>query len=81
MLGRAEHPDIEADYRRAWLLMALLEDYFALRHLWYLGPKRSFRWLEAHEPRVHAAFREALRPGADVDAIRRLVGVVAGPEP
>ena len=81
MLERAAHPDIEASYRRAWLLMALLEDYFVLRHLWYLGPKRSFRWLEANEPRVHAAFTAALRPGADLAAIERLVEMVAGPRP
>ena len=41
MLARAGKGDPEGDYRRHWLLMALLEDYFALRGRWYLGPKRS----------------------------------------
>jgi hypothetical protein len=81
MLERSAQADIEADYRRTWLLMALLEDYFALRHLWYLGPKRSFRWLAANEPRVHEAFEAALRPGAELAAVRRLVEIVAGPAP
>jgi hypothetical protein len=81
MLDRAAASDIEGDYRRTWLLMALLEDYFAIRHRWYLGPKRSFQWLAANEPQAHAAFREALRPEADLEAIRRLVEVVAGPPP
>ena len=81
MLERAAHPDIEANYRRAWLLQALLEDYFVLRHRWYLGPKRSFRWLEANEPRIYAAFTAALQPGADLAAIEPLVEMVAGPRP
>jgi hypothetical protein len=81
MLLRASHPDIEADYRRTWLLMMLLEDYFALRQRWYLGPKPSFAWLAANEPDAHAAFAAALKPGAGLEAIRRLVEVVAGPEP
>ena len=81
MLERSAHADIEADYRRTWLLMALLEDYFALRHLWYLGPKRSFRWLEAHQPQVHAAFKAALLADANPDAIQGLVETVAGPRP
>jgi predicted nucleotidyltransferase len=81
MLERAAHPDVEADYRRAWLLMMLLEDWFAVRHRWFLGPKRSLRWLQENEPRAHAAFAAALRPGADLETIRRLVEEVAGPAP
>lgn len=81
MLERAAHADVEASYRRAWLLTALLEDFFALRHQWYLGPKRSLQWLEANEPRVHEAFEAALRPGASLDEIRALVERVAGPPP
>jgi hypothetical protein len=30
---------------------------------------------------VHAAFQEALRPGAGLDVIRRLVEEVVGPQP
>ena len=81
MVDRSAHADIEADYRRAWLLMALLEDYFALRHAWYLGPKRSFQWLKANAAQVHAAFEVALRPDAGLDEIAVLVEAVAGPRP
>jgi polymorphic toxin system nucleotidyltransferase-like protein len=80
MLDRAAHPDPEAGYRRAWLLTALLEDYFHLRGLWFLGPGRSLAWLRAHDPASHAVFAEALRPDAELDAVRRLVEAVAGPE-
>ncbi len=76
MVGRARRGDLEGHYRRAWLLTALLEDYFLLRALWFPGPKHALAWLWAHAPDVHAAFDAALRPGADLDAVARLAGVV-----
>jgi predicted nucleotidyltransferase len=79
MVARARRGDLEGHYRRAWLLTALLEDYFLLRGLWYSGPKSALGWLEAHAPEVHAAFAAALHPGADLDAIERLALVVAEP--
>lgn len=65
--------DVEAHYRRAWLLMQSLEDYFALRRQWYLGPKESLHWLQTHAPEDHAAFAAALAPGADLATIGFLV--------
>lgn len=78
-LGRirnAEPDDVEAHYRRHWLLMDVLEFYFVLRRRHYLGPKESFRWLSENDVLAHRAFAEALAPGANVEAIERLVGVV-----
>lgn len=68
--------DIEAHYRRHWLLVDLLEFYFVLRRRHYLGSKDSFRWLEENDPITHRAFAEALAPGAGVAEIEGLVGVV-----
>jgi hypothetical protein len=62
MLARAEKGDVEGDHRRHWLLTNLLEDYFALRGLWYLGPKRSLAFLQAEQPKDFALFRRARRP-------------------
>lgn len=76
MLVRMQRGDAEGDYRRAWLLMDLLPDYFQLRGLWYRGPKKSFAWLADHDPAAHAAFLEALAPGAADESIRRLVDCV-----
>ena len=76
MLDRAREGDIEANYRRAWLLTALLEDYFQLRDQWYLGPKRSLIWLREHDSAAYAAFDAALRPGASLDQIAALIGHV-----
>jgi hypothetical protein len=74
--------DVEAHYRRAWLLMQILEDYFVLRGRRYRGPKESLMWLAAHAPADHAAFAAALAPGADLALIEALVGrVVAGMAP
>jgi predicted nucleotidyltransferase len=79
MLDRAAKSDCEGDFRRAWLLSALLEDYFHLRHAWYLGPKKSLAYLRSNAPEAYAAFEEALRPGASLEVVGRVVGAVAGP--
>jgi hypothetical protein len=78
MNARLKRGDLEGNYRRAWLLTALLEDYFHLRGHWFEGPKRSFLWLAEHDPAAHAAFERALAPGAPASAIEALVTIVAG---
>jgi predicted nucleotidyltransferase len=78
MIDRARDGDIEANYRRVWLLTSLLEDYFNFRHQWYLGPKQSFAWLKTHDPATHEAFQAALEPGASLDLIAALVERVTG---
>src|ERR1700712_4041826 len=64
MLARIKHGDAEGDYRRAMLLYVLLEDYFALRGLWYEGPKAALAWLRANAPKTSAFFEAALKPNA-----------------
>jgi len=73
MLARAEKGDTEGDYRRHWLLMTLLEDYFAFREEWYLGPKRSLTCLERERPAHFALFRKALKPSASLEEIRAVI--------
>ena len=65
--------DVEGNYRRVWLLYALLEDYFLLRGLWYEGPQLGLAWLRTHDPPTFAAYGEALLPGAGLEAIESLV--------
>lgn len=79
MLDRARLADAEGNYRRAWLLTALLEDHFHLRGLWYEGSKKSLVFLAESEPDVYARFEAALLPGASLDTIAGLVEIVAGP--
>jgi hypothetical protein len=78
MLARIARGDIEGDYRRAWLLTALLQDYFELRGLWFAGPKEGLAWLAANDAGAYAAVEAALKPGAGVAAIARAVGAVVG---
>jgi hypothetical protein len=78
MLERAGRGDVEGDFRRAWLLTALLEDYFHTRGLWYLGPKSALGHLRAHAPEVHAAFECALRPGSTLETIAIAVSLAVG---
>lgn len=82
MALRMRRGDIEGDFRRAWLLTALLEDYFALRGMWYRGPKKSFQWLLESDAATHRAFESALKPNASFDAIDDVVElVIATPVP
>ncbi len=81
MLARLQRGDAEGHYRRHWLLMQLLEDYFALRQQWYPGPKKSLLRLQREDPAAYTAFEAALHPAADVAALRRLVQLVAGDPP
>ncbi len=76
MLKRISQGDIEANYRRVWLLFSLLEDYFAIRQKWYLGSKASWQWLESYDSQAYIAFANALQPGATLTEIEYLVGTV-----
>jgi hypothetical protein len=82
MVLRMRRSDIEGNFRRAWLLTALLEDYFRLRGMWYQGPKKAFQWLLASDSETYRAFDNALKPDASFDSIDRVVErVVGGGEP
>lgn len=84
MLGRVRRGgelDIEAQFRRVWLLVDLLELYFVFRNKHFLGPKQSFLYLEEHDPVAHKAFRAALAPDAGMasfSALETLVSIVLG---
>jgi hypothetical protein len=78
MLARVRLGDIEAQYRRHWLLYQLLEDYFALRGQWYRGPKRALAALQLDAPAAFTAFERALAPDASLDELEALVDQVVG---
>jgi uncharacterized protein len=73
MLKRAKQEDVEGNFRRHWLLHDLLECYFKLRDLWYLGPTESFKWLKSNDPVVFDAFDRALKPHANFESIELLI--------
>jgi hypothetical protein len=76
MLDRARLCDPEGNFRRVWLLTALLEDYFLFQNRWYEGPKAAFKWLRENQPEASAQFERALDPGADLSAISDLIDIV-----
>lgn len=76
MVARMRRADADGNYRRAWLLYQLLEDYFHPRRQWYQGPKRSLALLQRTEPKVYAKFVAALEPDASPEAIQELAAAV-----
>jgi hypothetical protein len=80
MLIRAEKCDPEGDYRRHWLLMSLLEDYFMLRGQWYPGARRSLALLHRDRPEAFAILRKAFGPSASIEDVRAAVAIVIGTE-
>jgi len=81
MLDRLGRGDVEAHYRRAWLLTSQLENHFAFQGVWYLGSKAAFQHLRTANPRLFARFEAALAPGANLEAVEALVEAVNGPRP
>jgi predicted nucleotidyltransferase len=82
MLDRIRRSDgVGAAYHRMALAVQALEDYFALRGLWFRGSKVAFPWLLTHDEGAHQAFEAATQPGADHAALAALVGAVYGPLP
>ena len=70
--------DVEGDYRRMYLLVRALEDYFGLRNIWYRGEKEAFAWLRQHDAQAYALFERAGAAGAPVQAVVELVQAVYG---
>lgn len=56
MINRAKKADIEGNYRKTWLANDLLEIYFNVRNIWYLGSKKSFVWLKTNDPFTYDLF-------------------------
>jgi hypothetical protein len=83
MALRARRGDVEGDYRRVWLLTALLEDYFVTRGRWFEGPKKALADLRLREPALFEAFGSALKIGAGLDSLDRVVALATDrrPEP
>ncbi|KEQ15611.1 hypothetical protein GZ77_03160 [Endozoicomonas montiporae] len=50
---------VHHNYRRTWLQYELLNRYFSLRTLWFLGPKQSLKWLEANDRNAFNLFNKA----------------------
>ncbi|MDW9178606.1 nucleotidyltransferase domain-containing protein [Legionella pneumophila] len=76
MLMRAKISDVDGNYRRVWLLHTLIEDYFAFRHMRYLGPKKSFEYLREHDGNVFKLYERVLSNMYDTERLDQLIKVV-----
>ncbi len=59
MQKRTRRNDAEGHYKYHCLLTESLEIYFKLNNPWYLGVKKSLRWLENNEPETFRMFESA----------------------
>lgn len=76
MLMRAKISDVDGMYRRVWIVHTLIEDYFAFRHLRYLGPKKSFEYLREYDGNVLKLYESVLNNMGDIEQLEQLIKVV-----
>jgi predicted nucleotidyltransferase len=80
MLDRiAGQNGVEASYRRMQLLTQALEDYFALRRMWFRGPREAFAWLSQFDSKSLGHFERAAGLHASSELLGNLVATVYGP--
>ena len=75
---RGQH-GLETNYRRMFLLVRALEDYFLLRNAWFRGEKEAFAWLLQHDNSTYQLFERAAAPTASDVSFADLVRTVYGP--
>lgn len=66
-------------YRHRFLKLALVV-YFPIRNLTYMGPRKSFEWLQENDPLTYASFKKAFAPSANAEDFLALLKQVAGPD-
>lgn len=78
MLDRTYRGDIEANFRRAWLVFELLQTYYKWNGLWYRGSKLAFRELKEKKPKIYKQFDKVLKNPTDSILIKQLVYKIFG---
>ena len=77
ILRRMEKGDDEGSYRGILFLSESLEDYCALRDLFYFGSKKTIAYLKANDPQGYALFHDAVTGRTD-ESIRAWAEYAAG---
>ena len=70
-LERCRMNDIQALYRRAEFLNALIDHYFFIRQKRFLGPKEGFAWLEKNDPQTFKQIHKALKSPANLSFLKK----------
>lgn len=73
MLIRTTKNDLEGNYRYHWMLKESLEIYFEFKGLWYLGPKKSFRWLKENDDFAYKLFERVFQKDSSTKDIEDLL--------
>jgi predicted nucleotidyltransferase len=81
MLARARRGDAEARYRRLWLVVALVEDWFFFRRRRFRGPREGLATIASEDPATYALYVRVLHRPADDRALRALVRRIAAAAP
>ncbi len=79
-LNRSKQSDPEGNFRRLWLIIGLLEDYFVLRKKWYRGSKESLSWLKTNDTSTYKLFTNILSDPENDSLLKRLTKRVVSQE-
>ena len=60
---------MDGHYRRTWLQHDLLEIYFEIRDLWFLGSKKSFSYLRQHDQSMLSLFDKMYKDPLNIDLL------------
>ncbi|MFA0196576.1 nucleotidyltransferase domain-containing protein [Vibrio artabrorum] len=72
MLERTSDGNLDGNYRRTWLQYELLELYFEVRGMWFLGSKKSFNYLQTHDEAVYRLFEQVYKDPLNLNLLRKL---------
>jgi predicted nucleotidyltransferase len=76
MYKRSQKGDLEGNFRFHWILVDSLEIYFNLKGLWYLGPKKSLKWLKSNDIMAYNIFESAYDKNMETESIEKLVKMI-----
>ncbi len=73
MLKRTKKEDVEGNFRFHWMLTDSLEIYFKIKGIWYMGSKKSLRWLYDNDREMYLLYERAFRRQSQQSDIERLI--------
>lgn len=76
MISRLGNNSIDSLYRRNLLLIELLEAYFSINRMWFLGSKYSESWLKTNEPIIYETLKKAMSPFSSISDIDTAIKVI-----
>lgn len=71
-LSKVENTTVGYYYQNL-VLSNLLEHYFTLRNIFYIGSRESFRWIKKNDLTTYELFEQAVKPGANLASTKALV--------